>query len=87
MKWIQRIAAVVLTMGALLLAVGRAQAEPALWVVKGPHATVYLFGSVHVLKKDDPWLEGSAGPCWSGDVAFGEDRCGDQGEREFCGWS
>jgi uncharacterized protein YbaP (TraB family) len=55
MKWIQRIAAVVLMMGALLLAVGRAQAEPAMWVVKGPHATVYLLGSIHVLKKDDPW--------------------------------
>jgi uncharacterized protein YbaP (TraB family) len=30
-------------------------AEPALWVVRGPHATVYLFGSVHVLKRDQPW--------------------------------
>jgi uncharacterized protein YbaP (TraB family) len=29
--------------------------HPALWCVKGPHATVYLFGSVHVLNKDRAW--------------------------------
>jgi len=39
----------------LLLASPRANAEPSLWMVKGPHATVYLFGSVHVIKKDLPW--------------------------------
>jgi uncharacterized protein len=33
----------------------RLAAEPALWVVKGPHATVYLFGTVHALDKDHPW--------------------------------
>jgi uncharacterized protein YbaP (TraB family) len=48
------------TMAALVLSLfflvtGFAQAEPSLWVVKGPHATVYLFGSVHALKKDQPW--------------------------------
>jgi uncharacterized protein len=32
-----------------------ANAEPAIWIVKGPHATVYLFGTIHALKKDDPW--------------------------------
>lgn len=32
-----------------------AHAEPALWMIKGPHSTVYLFGSVHVLQKDKPW--------------------------------
>ncbi|MGC1424338.1 MAG: TraB/GumN family protein [Terracidiphilus sp.] len=32
-----------------------ANAEPAVWVVKGPHATVYLFGTIHALQKDDPW--------------------------------
>ena len=35
--------------------VSLAQAEPAIWVVKGPHATVYLFGTVHALQKDHPW--------------------------------
>jgi uncharacterized protein YbaP (TraB family) len=29
--------------------------HPTLWVVKGPHATVYLFGSVHLLAKDREW--------------------------------
>ena len=32
-----------------------AQAEPAIWVVKGPHATVYLFGTIHALQKGDTW--------------------------------
>ena len=32
-----------------------AHAEPAMWVVKGPHSTVYLFGTVHVLQKEKPW--------------------------------
>jgi uncharacterized protein YbaP (TraB family) len=30
-------------------------AVPALWKVKGAHATVYLFGSIHVMKKDIHW--------------------------------
>jgi len=40
---------------AVLLSSAAAVAEPALWVVKGPHATVYLFGSVHVLGKEMVW--------------------------------
>jgi uncharacterized protein YbaP (TraB family) len=32
-----------------------ASAEPALWKVQGPHATVYLFGTVHVLKSTTQW--------------------------------
>ncbi len=32
-----------------------AGAEPALWKVQGPHATVYLFGTVHVLKPTTQW--------------------------------
>jgi uncharacterized protein YbaP (TraB family) len=32
-----------------------ASAEPALWKVQGPHATVYLFGTVHALKKTTVW--------------------------------
>lgn len=31
------------------------QAEPAIWVVKGPHSTVYLFGTIHALQKDQSW--------------------------------
>lgn len=55
MKWNQKVAAVALLLGALLFAAPSAQAEPTLWVVKGPHSTVYLFGTVHALKKDVPW--------------------------------
>jgi uncharacterized protein YbaP (TraB family) len=32
-----------------------AAAYPALWVVEGAHAKVYLFGTVHVLKPDRRW--------------------------------
>jgi len=40
-----------------LVAVGatRSLAEPAIWVVKGPHSTVYLFGTIHALDKNHPW--------------------------------
>jgi uncharacterized protein len=31
------------------------EANPALWKLKGVHGTVYLFGSVHVMKKDVHW--------------------------------
>ena len=33
-------------------------AEPALWVVHSATATVYLFGTVHLLKHDTPWRSG-----------------------------
>jgi hypothetical protein len=33
-----------------------AKAEPAIWVVKGPHSTVYLFGTIHLLRPDAAWL-------------------------------
>jgi hypothetical protein len=51
----RKLAVVVLFLAALFGGATVAPAEPALWVVKGPHATVYLFGTVHVLKKDEPW--------------------------------
>jgi len=31
------------------------EANPALWKVKGVHGTVYVFGSIHVMKKDVHW--------------------------------
>jgi uncharacterized protein YbaP (TraB family) len=52
---IRKPAALIIALVALLATVHSAQAEPAIWVVKGPHATVYLFGTVHALAKDDPW--------------------------------
>jgi uncharacterized protein len=39
----------------LLFACRPAAAEPALWVAKGPKATVYLFGTVHLLKRYTAW--------------------------------
>lgn len=31
------------------------QAEPAIWRIKGEHATIWLFGTVHVLKPGTDW--------------------------------
>jgi uncharacterized protein YbaP (TraB family) len=39
----------------ILAAPDRAIAEPALWKVEGPHATIWLFGSVHALKPALAW--------------------------------
>jgi len=50
-----RPALLVLFLVALFAAAFPAQAEPAIWVVKGPHATVYLFDTIHALQKDDSW--------------------------------
>ena len=55
MKRDRRPAALLLSLALLLAAALPAQAEPAIWVVKGPHATVYLFGTIHALQKDHPW--------------------------------
>lgn len=40
---------------ALYLCCASAVAEPALWVAKGPNATVYLFGTIHVLRQGQAW--------------------------------
>lgn len=45
----------VLFLASFIMPALSAHAEPAIWVVKGPHATVYLFGTVHALPKDQPW--------------------------------
>ncbi|WP_336974899.1 TraB/GumN family protein [Sphingobium aromaticiconvertens] len=36
----------------------KAAAAPALWVVKDADTTIYLFGTVHVLKPGIPWFSG-----------------------------
>jgi len=41
--------------GQIIAAPAPAIAEPALWKVQGPHATVWLFGSVHMLKPGLTW--------------------------------
>jgi hypothetical protein len=51
----RKITALVLPLIGFIAAATSAKAEPAIWVVKGPHATVYLYGTVHALAKDDPW--------------------------------
>jgi uncharacterized protein YbaP (TraB family) len=51
----RRLVPLVLFLVALLAAICPAHAEPAIWVVKGPHATVYLFGTIHALSKGDSW--------------------------------
>ncbi|HWF00762.1 MAG TPA: TraB/GumN family protein [Caulobacteraceae bacterium] len=38
-----------------LAGVNAARAEPALWKVQGPHATVWLFGTIHALKPGLSW--------------------------------
>lgn len=30
-------------------------ANPALWIVKGPHTTIYLFGTVHIMRPNVDW--------------------------------
>jgi uncharacterized protein len=54
MKHCRRLGVIIMVC-ALVAAAGRAAAEPAIWVVKGPHATVYLFGTIHALAKDQSW--------------------------------
>ena len=49
------ILAVVSVAGAQAPATPSAAANPAMWKVKGAHGTVYLFGSVHVMKPEVQW--------------------------------
>ncbi len=48
-------AASIAAVAVVLTAASPASAEPALWVVKDQDSTLYLFGTVHVLKPDTPW--------------------------------
>jgi uncharacterized protein len=41
--------------GLALLAAQPASAEPGIWVVKDKDSTIYLFGTVHVLKPETQW--------------------------------
>lgn len=44
-----------LAAGLMLSAAAGAAAEPALWVVSGAHAKIYLFGTIHVLRPSQQW--------------------------------
>lgn len=48
------------TLAALCLLALPARAEPALWRVDGPHARVYLFGTIHLLPKNAVWFGAAA---------------------------
>lgn len=48
---------IVAAFAALFCLVAPAHADPALWVAKGRTATVYLFGTVHVLPKAITWMD------------------------------
>ena len=39
----------------LLIVMGVAQAEPAMWVIKDADSTIYLIGTMHLLKHDSEW--------------------------------
>lgn len=55
-RWRRVAAALGLSLAAWLSATcGRAWAEPALWEVKSRTATVYLFGTIHLLKPSARW--------------------------------
>ena len=51
----RRLVSLVLLLASFIVPALSAHAEPAIWIVKGPHATVYLFGTIHALSKDQPW--------------------------------
>ena len=40
---------------AFLLVAAAAQAEPAIWVIKQKKATIYLFGTIHLLRPETVW--------------------------------
>ncbi|MDB5429277.1 MAG: hypothetical protein JWP35_393 [Caulobacter sp.] len=48
-------AAAALALAAPLALATPAAAEPALWVIKDADSTIYLFGTVHLLRKDVVW--------------------------------
>jgi len=51
----RRLVSFVLFVASFIAPALSARAEPAIWIVKGPHATVYLFGTIHALPKDQSW--------------------------------
>jgi uncharacterized protein YbaP (TraB family) len=50
-----RLSGFALGVAALLAVAVPAWAKPALWLVRSQTATIYLFGTVHILKPDTPW--------------------------------
>ncbi len=52
-RWV--VVVTIVTLALVLLAVARASAVPAIWVVETPTSKVYLFGTVHGLKPGMSW--------------------------------
>jgi uncharacterized protein YbaP (TraB family) len=74
-----------LATGFLFLAATPALAEPAMWVIRDEDSTIYLFGTVHVLKKETQWRSpkfekalGSADELWL-EIDQGDDPSAMQG--------
>jgi uncharacterized protein YbaP (TraB family) len=57
LSWVSKRVAVAaaVVFGALGLAAAPARAEPALWVARDADSTVYLFGTIHVLRPETQW--------------------------------
>jgi len=49
------LAATAMLAGIVVFSAAPAAAAPGLWVARGPHATVYLFGTIHLLKPHQVW--------------------------------
>jgi uncharacterized protein len=67
----RRVAAGLVSVLALGFA-GSALAEPALWAIKDQDSTIYLFGTIHVLKPDTQWRSAKIDKALaaSGDLTF-----------------
>jgi uncharacterized protein len=55
MNLLRRLTFVLILLCTLAPGALRSAAEPAIWIVKGQHSTVYLFGTIHALDKNHPW--------------------------------
>lgn len=55
MNLLRRFASTIIVFCAFAAVASHSAAEPAIWVVKGPHSTVYLFGTIHALDQNHPW--------------------------------
>lgn len=57
-KWLSAFLALFLPTAALAETQPAIKADPAIWVVKDEDTTIYLFGTVHVLKPGTAWFDG-----------------------------
>jgi hypothetical protein len=55
MKLLSTLACSCISLAALLGATRGASAEPAMWIIKDSDSTIYLLGTVHLLRSDTAW--------------------------------